>query len=130
MKNLSLIATQCGRDASAGGLLPLLLGLVLSVFMIAAMWRVFTKADQPGWGCLIPFYNIYLMLQIAGKPGWWLLLMFIPLVNIIIMILTLAGIANNFGKGGGYVLGLIFLPFIFYPMLAFGDAQYLGSANG
>lgn len=104
----------------------LLVEVVFALFMVVSMWRVCTKAGQPGWSVIVPIFNIYVMLKIAGKPGWWLLLMFIPLVNIIIMILTLAGIANNFGKGGGYVLGLIFLPFIFYPMLAFGDAQYCG----
>ena len=64
------------------------------------------------------------MLDIAGKPAWWFLLLLIPFVNIVILILVLAGLAANFGKGGGFVAGLIFLPIIFYPILAFGSAQY------
>ena len=94
--------------------------------MLASMWKVFAKAGQPGWACIIPFFNIYIMLQVAGKPGWWLILFFIPLVNFIMAILTLVGMAANFGKGVGYVLGLLFLPIIFWPMLAFGDAEYAG----
>ncbi len=93
------------------------------ILMLASFWRVFTKAGRPGWASLIPIYNAYVMLKIAGKPGWWLLLMFIPLVNIILGILTIVGLANRFGKGGGYAVGLIFLPFFFYPLLAYGDAR-------
>lgn len=103
-----------------------ILYLAFVVFMLAAMWRIYTKAGKPGWASIVPIYNAYVFLQIAGKPGWWLLLLLIPGVNLIVAILALVGLANNFGKGGGYVAGLIFLPFIFYPMLAFGDAQYQG----
>jgi len=92
--------------------------------MIAALWKVFSKAGQPGWACLIPFYNAYIMLLIAGKPGWWLVLYFVPVANIVIGVLTLLGLAKAFGKGGGFVVGLIFLPIIFYPILGFGSATY------
>ena len=104
--------------------------LVVVVLMIAAMWKVFTKAGQPGWACLIPIYNFYILCKIAGRPGWWLLLMLIPLVNFIIMIIISIDIAKNFGKGVGFGLGLVFLGFIFFPILGFGSAQYHGSAAG
>lgn len=110
----------------SGGGLFLMIQLALVALMLVSLWKVFTKAGQPGWASLIPIYNAYVLLKIAGKPGWWLLLMFIPLVNIIVMILALVGLSNNFGKGGGFAAGLIFLPIIFYPILAFGDAQYQG----
>ncbi len=112
--------------AGAAGMI-LILQLAIGILMLAAVWRVFSKAGQPGWAALVPIYNLFVMLKVAGKPGWWLVLMLIPLVNIIILILTTVGVANSFGKGGGYAAGMIFLPFIFYPMLAFGDAQYQGS---
>lgn len=96
------------------------------VFMIVAVWRVFEKAGQPGWAVIIPIYNIYVLLKIAGQPGWWLILYFIPLVNIVVEIIVQVGVAEKFGKGGGFAVGLIFLPFIFYPILAFGEAQYQG----
>ena len=112
---------------SIAGLLFLIIYVALVVFSIAAMWKVFTKAGQPGWAILIPLFNVYVMLLVAGKPGWWLILMFIPFVNIIISILMAVGIATNFGKGVGFIIGIIFLPFIFYPILAFGDAQYQGA---
>ena len=103
----------------------LYLGLI--VLMVASMWRVYTKAGQPGWSILVPIYNVYIMLKIAGKPGWWLLLMLVPFVNFVIQILVYIGIAKNFGKAGGFAAGLIILPFAFFPILAFGSAEYTES---
>ena len=94
------------------------------IFYIYVLWQVYTKAKQPGWGCIIPIYDVYLLLKIAGKPGWWLLLFFIPLVNIVIALLVYLGIAENFGKSAAFGIGLFFLGFIFFPILAFGDAKY------
>lgn len=102
----------------------MLLPLVLLVFMIVVWWKVMAKAGLPGWGIFIPIYNIYLMCKLAGKPGWWLLLMFVPVVNLIVSILVNVGVAQRFGKGTGFAVGLIFLPIIFFPILAFGDAEY------
>ena len=93
------------------------------VVVIAGLWKTFEKAGQPGWGCLIPIYNVYLMTQIAQKPGWWVIMFFIPLVNIIFAIM-LYEIAKRFGQGIGFTIGLILLPFIFFPMLGFGDYSY------
>ena len=98
------------------------------IFMIAAMWKIFTKAGQPGWAILIPFYNLYVMCKIAGRPGWWLLLMLIPFVNLIIFIILYVDISKSFGKGAGFAVGMLFLPFIFFPILGFGSAQYQGPA--
>lgn len=127
MKNLMLIAQQCGSGSACGSVFAFLIALVIFVFIIASIWRVFTKAGQPGWGCLIPFYNIYLMLKIAGKPGWWLIFFFIPVINIVVQIVMTIDIARNFGRGGWFAAGLIFLPIIFFPILAFGDSVYIGA---
>jgi hypothetical protein len=105
-----------------------LIALAIVVFIIAAVWKVFTKAGEPGWAVIVPIYNIIVMLKVAGKPLWWILLMIIPLVNIIPAILVPIGIAKNFGKGVGFGIGLLFLGFIFYPILAWGDAVYEGQA--
>ena len=110
-----------------GGVLAILIMLAFALFMIVSYWKVFEKAGQPGWGVLIPIYNILLLLKIAGKPGWWILLYLIPLVNIVIGIIVCIDIAKNFGKDAGFGIGLAFLGFIFYPILAFGSAQYQGA---
>ncbi len=120
------------EQAQAPGGLEAIIGLVwlaVVILSVVSLWKIFTKAGQPGWGSIVPFYNFILILKIAGKPWWWIFLMFIPFVNMIIAVITMIALANAFGKGTGYGLGLAFLGFIFLPMLAFGDAQYVGSGG-
>ncbi|HZE94451.1 MAG TPA: DUF5684 domain-containing protein [Gemmatimonadales bacterium] len=102
----------------------------LIILEIAAMWKVFEKAGQPGWAAIIPIYNLIVLIQIAGKPIWWILLYFIPIVSLIVGIIVLHNISVNFGKGVGFTLGLIFLSPIFFPILAWGDAEYRGPTAG
>jgi hypothetical protein len=114
-------------EMSDGGGAPAIVGVIylaVIILMIVSMWKVFTKAGQPGWASIIPIYNMIIMLQIANKPLWWIILFFIPIVNIVIAIITNIAIAEKFGKGAGFGIGLSFLGFIFFPILAFGDAQY------
>ena len=106
------------------GLITFLVAIVLGVVMVAATWKVFTKAGKPGWASIIPIYNAVVLLDIAGKPGWWIILFFIPIVNIVIVILTYVALAEKFGKGGGFAMGLVFLGVIFFPILGFGGAEY------
>jgi hypothetical protein len=98
------------------------------VVMIVSLWKVFTKAGQPGWAAIVPIYNIVVLLQIVGRPMWWLVLCLIPLVNLVAAIILAIDLAKSFGKGAGFGLGLIFLGFIFYPILGFGSARYSGPA--
>jgi len=111
------------------GMFAMLLWLAVVVLIIASFWIVFTKAGKPGWACIVPIYNIIILLEIAGKPLWWIILMLIPLVNIVIGFLVVIEIAKNFGKSTGFGIGLLFLPFIFYPILAWGDARYQPQAS-
>ena len=98
------------------------LGMI--VLLIAAWWRIFQKAGEPGWAAIIPIYNALVVLKIAGKPLWWFLLMLIPLVGIVVGLMVMFALAKRFGKGAGFALGMIFIPPIFYPLLAWGDARY------
>jgi len=107
-----------------GGILFTLIVIALVLFVIVSLWRVFEKAGQPGWGVLIPIYNIYLFLLIAGRPTWWIILYLIPLVNIVVAIIVNIDIAKNFGKDAAFGLGLALFGIIFYPILAFGSATY------
>lgn len=104
-------------------------GLAVVVLEIAAAWRVYTKAGQPGWASLIPIYNIVVLMRIAGRPGWWTLLTFIPGVNFIISIVVVLDVARAFGKGSGFAVGMLFLSAIFYPILAFGSSRYIGPSS-
>jgi len=111
------------------GTVPLIIGLAAIVFIIVSVWKVYVKAGEPGWACLVPIYNVIVYLKISGKPLWWIILFFIPLVNLIIALLVSIGLAKNFGKGGGFGVGLFLLGFIFMPILAFGDAKFVGQKS-
>src|SRR5258705_12355820 len=104
----------------------IIFGLLIALLIIVAMWKVFTKAGQPGWAAIIPIYNIYIMTKVAGKSGWWVLLCFIPIVNLIIIIWLYNMISKSFGHGEGFTAGLVFLGIIFWPILGFGSSKYLG----
>jgi hypothetical protein len=100
--------------------------LVFAILMIVSVWKVYVKAGEPGWAVLIPIYQTIVFFKIAGKPWKWIFWLFFPPVFVIVAIIALVSFVERFGKGGGYIVGLILLPFVFWPMLAFGDAQYLG----
>jgi len=107
-----------------------ILYVLIIILMIVAMWKIYTKAGKPGWAAIIPIYNIIVLLEIVGKPWWWLLLMlFIPIVGIIWMIWAINLLSKSFGKGVGFTLGILFLGFIFIPILGFGSAKYVGPAG-
>jgi Family of unknown function (DUF5684) len=114
---------------AAGGTASWLISLVVLVIAIVAYWRVFTKAGEAGWKSIIPIYNVIVLLKIVGRPWWWLLLMLIPLVNIVVFIVVMNDLSKSFGHGVAFTLGLIFLSFIFYLILAFGSSQYEGPAG-
>ncbi|MBN2878528.1 MAG: hypothetical protein JXN65_02765 [Clostridia bacterium] len=103
-----------------------LVWLAVAVLGIVAMWKLFTKAGEPGWAAIIPLYNAYVLFKITWGNGWKFLLMLIPIVNIVIAIMTMVKLAQAFGKDGGFAVGLIFLSIIFYCILAFGDSEYVG----
>ena len=104
--------------------------LLLAIAAIVGMWKIFEKAGEAGWKAIIPIYNIWVLLEIVGRPGWWIILFFIPIVQIIMWILLALDLAKSFDKGVGYAIGIILLPWLFYILLGFSDAQYYGPAAG
>jgi hypothetical protein len=115
---------QTAAASSSSGLILLLIYLFIAIFYIASYWKVFAKAGEPGWGAIVPIYNLYLYCKISGRPEWWLILFFVPLVNIVIALIVAMDLAKTFGKTSGFGIGLWILSFIFVPILAFGSAQY------
>ena len=111
---------------NAAGLIGSIVYLAVMVLMVAAMWKVFTKAGKPGWAAIVPIYNFIVLLEIAGKPLWWFILFLVPVVNFIAIILVSMAVAERFGKSSGFGSGLALLSPVFYPMLGFSDAQYRG----
>lgn len=115
-------------------LLALLLGsvsavisVVVGLVFLVAMWRLFGKAGRPGWAAIVPIYNVYTLVKVAGHSGWWLVLFFLPFVNFIALLLLALDIAVAFGKSR--LWGLVFNVFlggIGLLILGLGGAQYVG----
>jgi hypothetical protein len=129
----SLGAAVCsvnGQSVPCDSLAPIMGGsflvvfLVLFILYIVSFWKIFTKAGQPGWASIIPIYNMVVLLKVVGRPVWWIILFFVPFVNFIVAIIVTNDMSKAFGKSVGFTVGLILLPFIFYPILGLGKAQY------
>lgn len=102
--------------------------MIIAVLLIIAQWKIFKKAGKPGWAAIIPIYNVIVLLEIIGKPIWWLVLLFVPVANMVIGILMALELGRKFGKSDLFsVVGLVLFPVVGYPMLAFGSAQYIGA---
>jgi len=123
---MSLPLQEADNSSSGGSAIGGIIYFVVLILVIAGLWKIFTKAGKPGWAAIIPIYNLIVLLQIAGRPVWWIILFIIPIVNFIIAIIVWNDISKAFGKGVGFTLGLLFLSPIFIPILGFGSAQYVG----
>jgi uncharacterized protein DUF5684 len=137
---MMLLAAAFQEDTysdTGGGLLGALFGgvfllvwLAVMVLVFVSLWKIFEKAGKPGWAGIIPIYNAIVLLEIVGRPLWWFILLLVPCVGFVIGIVLCIDLAKAFGQSPAYGIGLAFLPFIFFPMLAFGDASYVGPVAG
>lgn len=109
-----------------GFVITLFFSILIMAFFIIVYWIIFTKADEEGWKSLIPIYNVYILYKITWGNGLIFLLLLVPFVNFIVGIITINKLSKCFGHGLGFTLGLLFLPIIFLPLLAFGDSRYEG----
>jgi hypothetical protein len=117
-----------GTAAALGGGVVLIIMLAVAVVFIIGLWKVFTKAGQPGWASIIPFYNAYILIQIAGRPGGWLLMLLIPFVNLVFGLLLAIDIAKAFGQSAAFGVILLFLlGGVGYLVLGFGNYSYVGT---
>ncbi len=96
---------------------------VLAILMLVCMWIIFKKCGQPGWASVIPVYNLVALCRCGGLSGWWTLGVFVPLLNLFAWFYIMLRLAQRFGKGAGFAVGLFLLGFIFLPILAFGKSQ-------
>ena len=101
-----------------------IISLLLTALYVACTWLIFTKAGEKGYKSIIPFYNLYILFKVFWGKGWIWILLFIPFVNLVILVMLTLKIAKAFEKKVGFAVGLILLPFVFYPILAFSKAEY------
>jgi hypothetical protein len=127
--------SSSSSSGGAGAFIALGIYAVIAVLTLVGFWKVLEKGGESGawallWltGCLYPF-AFWPMAKIAGRPSWWAVLLYIPIVNFVVLAILSIDLAKSFGKGTGYGIGLWLLPFIFYPMLGFGASSYAGPAG-
>jgi hypothetical protein len=121
---------EMSPEAATGiGVGMIIVYLAIVLFFIACLWKVYTKAGKPGWAAIVPIYNLIVLMEIVGKPAWWVILMLIPCVNIVIMCIVYIELAKAFGQSTGFGIGLILLSIVFLPILAFGSSTYVGPAS-
>lgn len=126
----STSSTIDSGPAAAFAIFLTIISLVIAVFMVVSLWRLFAKAGKPGWASIVPFYNYIVMLEIAGKPIWWFAMFFVPFADIVFAIMTLFAFVKAYGRSDGFAVLSIFFPFVTYPMMAFSaSTQYVGVAT-
>ena len=145
MHTLTTILAQASGNQEAaaqfGALLALIAGfgmilvagiVVIGIVTLIGMWKVFTKAGEPGWAVLVPVYNIIVLLRVAGLPWYWVftpLILIIPLLGAIAYLAWIVWvhhrISTNFGQGVGFTIGLTLLGPIFWLILGFGSSKYV-----
>jgi len=125
LASTNLYSTNSTTSASFNSAVLVIYFLII-VIVLVSQWKIYTKAGEPGWKGIIPFYSTWVGLRLTGRPKLWMLWLFIPIVNIYFAIAYVNGFSKSFGKGVGNTFLLLLLPYIGYPMLAFGDAKYVG----
>jgi hypothetical protein len=120
-----LQAMDYSGGGGGGGMVAMLIQLVVMEAVYAIFWwKLFAKAGQPGWASLVPIYNAVVLLKIAGKPIWWLIVLCIPVVG---PVLVGMAIAEKFGKSQIFGIVGCGLLGVGYPILGFGSATYQGA---
>lgn len=109
---------------SAAGPIAIFFGVAVFLILLFGNWLMFQKAGQRGWTCIIPILNLLVFLRIVRRPLWWVVLLLIPIVGWVVGIVVMFDLAKSFGKGVGFAIGLILLPWIFLVILGLGAAQY------
>ena len=100
------------------------------ILYVGSWWGLFTKPGRPGWISLIPIHNVFQAFEVARTLRWWAVLLLIPIVNVFVAMIFYISLAQNFGRGVGFALGLFFLGIVFLPILAFSSARYVGEPDG
>jgi len=102
------------------------LAYVIHAFLLG---RIFQKAGIEQWKAWVPVYNSWVLLELGGQQGFWAILAFIPLVNlvsVVFIIIAMYEIGLKLGKSGAFVLLAIFLPTVWMIWLGFDSSKWSG----
>lgn len=127
MEDYSYLGSIVGYLSGCGIAFMVLIYMGIIALVIASFWRIFTKAGKPGWAAIVPIYNIIVLLEVVDQPLWMTFLYFVPIANLVVSIIVNIELANRFNRSTGFAVGLILLPIIFLPILAFSSAEYVPS---
>lgn len=123
MENWSIVGGLSGCLIS----FIILIDVGIIALLVVSLWRIFEKASKPGWAAIVPIYNLIVLLEITGQPLWMTFLFFVPIGNLVVLIIVYIELASRFNKGTGFAVGLILLSIVFLPILAFSDSKYQGT---
>ena len=98
--------------------------LLIAVVEFIAKWKIYEKMGRKGWEGVIPIYSDVVALDVLKLPIWLIVLLFIPGAVIGFNIVVSLKLAERFKKDVSFAIGLIFLPIIFYPILAFDKSTF------
>lgn len=123
--------TDSAAVAAAGGALVVyyIIAIIIGIICLVAFWKLFTKAGEAGWKCLIPIYNEYILFKIVYGNGLKFLLLLVPVLNCVVSIAFFFRLAQVFGKGAGFGFLTLLFPEICLPILAFGKSEYQGAVD-
>lgn len=143
MSTMSSYYNDGASSAAAIGILffATIVSIIIAIAVTGVMFMgVFRKAGKPPWAAFVPFYNYYLLLDIVGRPSWWIwlfvggvLLAWIPVIGfligiglLVLQIFVMNDLSKSFGKDTGWTVGLVLLPVVFVSILGYGQSPYLG----
>jgi len=102
--------------------------IVFYVFTAICLGKIFKKAGKESWPAWVPFYNSWILFELGGQNGAYILFQFVPFVgNIIFMVFQFIAMYNiglKLGKTGIFILWGIFLSPVWYAWLAFDDSKW------
>lgn len=107
----------------------MIINLILTIVLLASMWKLFQKMGYQGWQGIVPGYNLYILFDELYGNGWQVFMLFIPFFNIYLIIKLYIDWAVRFGKKPGYGVGMFFLGFVFNTILAFGPSKYMDGSK-
>ena len=125
---ITTLATEVATTTAEVSPVPIVLSSLVGYLIGAfALFGIFKKAGEPTWQAFVPIWNTIVLLKVAGKPLWWIVLLIIPIVNIVVLVLLYQGLSTAFGHGTGFTVGLFFLPIIFLYVLGYDSNAYRGA---